>query len=84
MLMQRIQRSNWKPTAIESDDYKLELHEVHGLTEVGFVLWRKSGADQVDLVTSGHTLQGQLVGSQEQPLGLSDNTQAAIRDLLAR
>lgn len=69
---------------IESDDYKLELHEVHGLTEVGFVLWRKRADDRLDLVTSGHTLQGELVGSQEQPLGLSDNTHETIRELLGK
>ena len=83
-LMQRIQRSNWQTTIIENEDYRLELHEVHGLTEVGFVLWRKRGHDDLDLITSGHTFQGQLVGSELEPLGITDGTHDTIMELLAR
>ena len=81
--MQRIQRANWHATTIDSDDYRLELHEVHGLTEVGFVLWRKRNDDQLDLITSGHTYQGVLVGSELEPLKMSDGTQNTIMELLA-
>jgi hypothetical protein len=82
--MQRIQRANWQETSIESDDYRLELHEVHGLTEVGFVLWRKRDDEHLDLITSGHTFQGKLVGSELEPLGLTDATENTIMELLAR
>lgn len=81
--MQRIQRANWQATTIDSDDYRLELHEVHGLTEVGFVLWRKRSDEQLDLITSGHTYQGDLVGSELEPLEMTDGTHDTIMELLA-
>ncbi len=82
-LMQRIQRENWKPTTIETDEYKLDLHQVHALTEVGFVLWRKGSGSKLNLITSGHTFQGKLVGSEEEPLGLTDGTYGTIERLLS-
>jgi hypothetical protein len=83
-LLQRIEQENWRSTTIESDDYRLELHDVHALIEVGFVLWRKQPDGQLALVTSGHTLHGKIVGSEEEPLPLAGETHEVIEDLLSR
>ena len=83
-LRARIERERWQPLSIDSDGYTLELHEVHALNEVGFVLWRKRGDGQRDLITSGHTFQGRLLGSQEEPLELTSETEETIVELLGQ
>ena len=81
-LKQRSEREGWQPFSIDSDAYRLELHQVHALNEVGFVLWRKGGDGQLDLVTSGHTFGDRLLGSEEEPLELTDEAEEAIEELL--
>lgn len=82
--MKRIERESWQPVSIETDVYKLDLHEVHGLTEVGFILWRKRNDGQLDLISSGHTFQGELVSAEEKPLRMTSGTHDTIADLLGR
>ena len=83
-LRQRIERERWKPLSIDADGYTLELHEVHAMTEVGFVLWRKRDDGQLDLITSGHTFQGRLLGSEEESLELTGGTEETIVKMLGR
>ena len=81
-LKHRIEQENWQPITITNDDYQLDLPEVHGKDEVGFVVWRKRGPEDLELLASGHTLRGRLVDGEEQPLDLSDDVEDAITTLL--
>lgn len=83
-LMKRIEQENWRPVTIEADGFELDLNEVHAMTEVGFVLWHKQDCRPHALITSGHTAQGVLVGSEEEPLPISSETHDTIEKLLTR
>ncbi|HEX3723639.1 MAG TPA: hypothetical protein VHV31_12665 [Nitrolancea sp.] len=81
-LKQRIENEAWQPVTIANDRFQLDLPEVHGMDEVGFIFWRKVDDGGLVLIASGHTLRGQLVDAKEQPLDLAADVQDELETLL--
>ena len=78
----RMEQANWHPLTLAHRDYQLDLPEVHGMDEVGFILWRKADNGELEPIASGHTLRGRLVDAEEQPLELTDDVDEVLTTLL--
>ena len=81
-LLSLMEHRRWEPAVLSNDSYVLEINAVHGKIEAGFVLWRKLPNGEPELVTSGHTREGQFWGAENEPLELNDEIQAALADLI--
>ena len=81
-LLKFMEHRRWVPAILADERYVLEVNNVHGQIDAGFVLWRRLPNGEAKLVTSGHGGNGRLWGGENEPLHLSDELQGAIRSLL--
>ncbi|HET7036339.1 MAG TPA: hypothetical protein VFI42_11720 [Thermomicrobiaceae bacterium] len=81
-LLSFMEHRHWVPAILAGEQYVLEVNNVHGRIDVGFVLWRRLPNGEPELITSGHSANGRLWGGQNQPMRLSDELQQAISSLL--
>lgn len=81
-LVRCLENRRWQPVVLVGEEYRLEIHPLHAMLEAGFTLWRKRPGEALDLITSGHTYSGNIVGPENAPLKLGDDDRSAMESLL--
>jgi hypothetical protein len=77
-----LEHRHWEPVTLASGEHQLEVNQVHGMIEAGFILWRCLPNGTRELVTSGHTRDGELLGKDGEILTLPDDVAETIEEIL--
>jgi hypothetical protein len=82
-MLEYMDARGWQSSELAGDGYRLELHPMQSKLGTGFVLWRERGADDLELVISGHTEHDHLVTPEDEPLAVSEEISDVLASLLS-
>jgi len=82
-MVRTLQAHNWHPVAIVNGSDRLDLAPLTSQLGAGFTLWRQNPGGQWSVVVSGHTANGELRGSEDEPLHLPHHAEKRLETMLA-
>ncbi|ACZ40856.1 hypothetical protein [Sphaerobacter thermophilus] len=82
-MVDTLQAHDWHPVAIVEGLERLELVPLTSQLGAGFTLWRQEPGGQWSVVLSGHTADGELRGSEDEPLQLPREAEQRLEAMLA-